>query len=86
MPRRAWWIARSCGDAQARMNMVDAEECLREAFYTDVRPLLAEWRKRHNLDADPLAAYRASGYEARVAAEREAARGAGGARASSSYA
>lgn len=59
-------------DAQGRMNVVDAEECLREAFFTDVKPLLAEWRKRHNLDPNPLAAYRASGYEARAAKEREA--------------
>src|SRR5207248_6141115 len=58
-------------DAQARMNIIDAEECLKTAFYADVKPMLAEWRKRRNIDADPLAAYRASGYEARVARERE---------------
>ena len=29
-------------DAQARMNIVDAESCLKEAFATDVRPMLAE--------------------------------------------
>ena len=33
-------------DAQTRMNIVDAEQCLRDAFFTDVRPLLADWRKR----------------------------------------
>ena len=73
-------------DAQARMNVVDAEECLREAFFTDVRPLLREWRKRHDLDPDPMAAYRASGYEARVATEREQARGARAGASVSSYA
>ena len=61
-------------DAQAAMNIVDAEECLRTAFYTDVRPMLAEWRKRRGIDPDPMAAYRASGYESRVAREREATR------------
>jgi len=61
-------------EAQARMDIVDAEECLRTAFYTDVKPLLREWREAHGLDAEPLQAYRASGYEARVAQEREAAR------------
>jgi L-rhamnose isomerase/sugar isomerase len=73
-------------DAQARVNVVDAEECLREAFFTDVRPVLREWRKRHNLDSDPMAAYRASGYEARAAKDREEARAARGAASSSSYA
>jgi L-rhamnose isomerase/sugar isomerase len=57
-------------DAQGRMDIVGAEECLKSAFFTDVRAILGEWRKKHNLDSDPIAAYRASGYEARVAAER----------------
>jgi L-rhamnose isomerase/sugar isomerase len=73
-------------DAQARMNIVDGEECLRRAFFTDVAPLLAEWRKRHNLDPDPLVAYRASGYEAKAAAEREGARAARPGGSSSNYA
>jgi L-rhamnose isomerase/sugar isomerase len=74
-------------DAQARMNIVDAENCLKDAFFTDVRPLLAEWRKKKGIDPDPLAAYRASGYEARVAREREAARAARGVKpGGSSYA
>jgi len=74
-------------DAQARMNIVDAENCLKDAFFTDVRPLLAEWRKKKGIDPNPLAAYRASGYEARVAREREAARAARGVKpGGSSYA
>src|SRR5438270_3366435 len=48
-------------DAQARTDVVAAEECVRSAFFTDVKPLLAEWRKRKNLDPDPFSAYRASG-------------------------
>jgi L-rhamnose isomerase/sugar isomerase len=73
-------------DAQTRMDVVGAEECVRSAFFTDVRPDLAEWRKRHNIEPDPLAAYRASGYEARVAKEREAARAERGAQPTSAYA
>ena len=74
-------------DAQARRDIVDAEGCLKEAFATDVRPMLAEWRKRKGLEPDPMAAYRASGYEARVAKEREAGRAArGGGSSASSYA
>jgi L-rhamnose isomerase/sugar isomerase len=63
-------------DAQTRMNVVDAEGCLKDAFATDVRPMLAEWRKRNGIEPDPMAAYRASEYEGRVAKEREASRSA----------
>ena len=73
-------------DAQARMNIVDAENCLKDAFATDVRPMLAEWRKRRGIDADPLAAYRSSGYEAKAAEAREAGRRARGVTAGASYA
>jgi L-rhamnose isomerase/sugar isomerase len=57
-------------DAQSNMDIIGAEECMRAAFFWDVRPLLGEWRKGKNLDADPIEAYRASGYEAKVAVER----------------
>jgi L-rhamnose isomerase/sugar isomerase len=73
-------------DAQTTMNIVDAEGCLKDAFATDVRPMLAEWRKRKNIDPDPMQAYRASGYESRVAKEREAARAKRGGSSGSSYA
>jgi L-rhamnose isomerase / sugar isomerase len=73
-------------DAQSRMNIIDAEGCLKDAFSTDVRPMLAGWRKRKNIDPDPMQAYRASGYESRVAKERESARAARGATSGSSYA
>jgi len=69
-------------DAQARMNIIDAEGCLKDAFATDVRPLLGEWRKKKGIDPDPMTAYRASGYEARMAKDRGAKKGAQG----SSYA
>jgi L-rhamnose isomerase/sugar isomerase len=64
------------GESQLAMNIVDAEGCLKDAFATDVRPILTEWRTGKGLKSDPMAAYRASGYEARVAAERTAKRGA----------
>jgi L-rhamnose isomerase/sugar isomerase len=73
-------------DAQSRRDIVTAEECLRSAFFTDVRPMLSDWRKAHNLAPDPLAAYRASGYEAKVAAERESSRSTRGGAPSSAYA
>jgi L-rhamnose isomerase / sugar isomerase len=70
---------------QARMDVMDAEECLRAAFFTDVRPLLGEWRKQKKIDPDPLTAYRVSGYEANVSKEREAIRAKAGRSSSSSY-
>ncbi len=41
-----------------------------DAFYTDVRPALAEWREGRGLPADPMAAFRASGYLDQIAADR----------------
>ncbi len=73
-------------DAQNAMDIVTAEECLREAFWTDVKPILAAWRESKGLAADPMAAYRTSGYEAEKAAERTAAREARGEVATGSYA
>ena len=65
---------------------IDAEESLREAFFTDVRPALGEWRKSRGLSPDPLRAFRESGYSARVAKERKQRRIALGIRGESSYA
>jgi L-rhamnose isomerase/sugar isomerase len=72
--------------AQNAMNVVDAESCLKDAFATDVRPTLHEWRKHKGLDPDPLAAYRSTGYEAKVAAERSKRREESGEIAGGSYA
>jgi L-rhamnose isomerase/sugar isomerase len=41
-----------------------------DAFYTDVRPALAEWRESRGLPADPMKAFAASGYLAKIAADR----------------
>ena len=56
--------ARSTGDP------LDAEEVLRDAFETDVRPMLAGWRRDRNLPEHPVAAHRKSGYEAEAAEQR----------------
>ena len=47
-----------------------AERTLMEAFCTDVRPLIAEVRRRKDAAIDPIQAFRASGYRAQVAAAR----------------
>ena len=49
---------------------MDAEECLKSAFYTDVRPILMDWRRSRGLPKDPLAAFRESGYLQRISKER----------------
>ncbi len=49
--------------AQAKNSVIDAELLLKKAFFTDVSPALARWRKANQLPADPLAEHRRSGYE-----------------------
>ena len=55
---------------QAGCSLVDAEECLKAAFHTDVRPILLEWRRSRGLPEEPLAAFRESGYQQRISRER----------------
>ncbi|WP_208021096.1 L-rhamnose catabolism isomerase [Paracoccus alkanivorans] len=55
-----------------------AAATLREAFRTDVEPILAMARVRAGGAADPISAYRASGYRAKIAAERPRAAAGGG--------
>ncbi|MGA8111165.1 MAG: TIM barrel protein [Acidobacteriaceae bacterium] len=69
-------------ELQDGCRLVEAEECLRQAFWTDVRPAVQAWRKEHGLPEDPLAALRENGYVERIRAER----GARNAKAVSSYA
>jgi L-rhamnose isomerase/sugar isomerase len=73
-------------DAQTRMDVVGAEMILKDAFNTDVRPMLADWRKAKGIDPNPIEAYRAGGYEARIAKERQAARAARGTTGGGQYA
>lgn len=55
-----------------------ATETLKRAYRTDVEPILAEARRRAGGAIEPVATYRASGYRARVAAERPAVKGGSG--------
>ncbi|MFC0672688.1 L-rhamnose isomerase [Brachybacterium hainanense] len=57
-------------DAQERNDVLEANGILMDAFWTDVRPALAAFREEQGLPADPFEAFRASGYEEKVAAER----------------
>jgi L-rhamnose isomerase / sugar isomerase len=55
---------------QQSCDLVAAEELFRGAFWRDVRPLAAEWRKARGLPANPLLALRESGYVERISRER----------------
>jgi len=57
-------------DAQARSALVDAESCLKDAFSTDVRPVIREWSRSRGLPEDPMDAFRQSGYLERITTER----------------
>jgi L-rhamnose isomerase / sugar isomerase len=55
---------------QKDCSLVDAEECLRGAFWIDVRPAIREWRRAKGLPDDPMTAFRESGYLERITHER----------------
>jgi len=56
--------------AQQRADLVRAEGILQDAFSTDVRPAIREWRQARKLPADPQQAFRDSGYLERITRER----------------
>ena len=51
-------------------DVLGANGIVMDAFYTDVRPMLAQWRTERGLPADPMAAFAASGYREQMATER----------------
>ena len=61
--------------AQAANDVMAGHRLLKQAFITDVSPILAEARKRNGGALDPIATYRASGYRAAKARERPAVEG-----------
>ena len=56
--------------AQASGDVLEANAVLMDAYNTDVRPLLREVREELGLDADPIAAYKRSGWAEKIVAER----------------
>lgn len=56
--------------AQEAGDVLGANGIVMDAFYTDVRPMLAQWRTERGLPADPMAAFAASGYREQMATER----------------
>jgi L-rhamnose isomerase / sugar isomerase len=56
--------------AQLAGDVLGANNILMDAFYTDVRSDLADWRESRGLARDPFAAYLASGYQNQIAETR----------------
>jgi L-rhamnose isomerase / sugar isomerase len=67
--RHALAVCQTANDAIMAMHL------LKQAFTTDVTPILATARTRAGGAIDPIAVYRASGYRAQKASERPAAAG-----------
>jgi L-rhamnose isomerase/sugar isomerase len=65
-------------EAQRAGDVLGAHRVLTDAFKTDVRPLLAEFRKEIGLPEDPILEHRLNGYQTKVAKERGTAVGGGG--------
>jgi L-rhamnose isomerase/sugar isomerase len=63
---------------RADQDVLGAYRLLADAYETDVRPLLAQVRVEMGLHPDPIAAYHASDYPAKVTEERGSAEGSGG--------
>ena len=57
-------------DAQTKCDLIRAESLLQDAFNTDVRPEIREWRESKGLPQDPLKAFQESGYLERITRER----------------
>jgi L-rhamnose isomerase/sugar isomerase len=71
MTARALLVDRvALADAERAGDVLAGNAILMDAFYTDVRPGLAEWRAGRGLPADPMEAYRKSGYGERIVADR----------------
>jgi L-rhamnose isomerase / sugar isomerase len=71
MTARALLVDRAAlSAAQDAGDVLEANGIIMDAFYTDVRSNLAAWRESRGLPADPIAAYKASGYREKIIAER----------------
>ena len=56
--------------AQEAGDVLLANEIFMDAFYTDVRADLADWREQKGLPRDPMKAYLGSGYQEQIEADR----------------
>jgi L-rhamnose isomerase/sugar isomerase len=61
---------RELSTAQKSCDLVRAESVLQDAFATDVRPVIQQWRESKGLPKNPMEAFRQSGYLDRITKER----------------
>jgi L-rhamnose isomerase / sugar isomerase len=57
-------------ELQQECRLVEAEECFRDTFWRDVRPVVREWRVARGLPAEPLKTLAESGYVEKITSER----------------
>lgn len=78
MTARALLVDRQAlNKAQQEGDVLGANGILMDAFYTDVRQPLSDWRELRGLPGDPMAAFAASGYAKKIAEERRGGQQAG---------
>jgi L-rhamnose isomerase/sugar isomerase len=71
MTARALMVDRAAlAEAELAGDVLGGNAVVMDAFFTDVRADLAEWRAGRDLPADPVAAHRASGYGERIVRDR----------------
>jgi L-rhamnose isomerase / sugar isomerase len=58
--------------AQKKCDLILAESLLQDAFNTDVRPAIQDWRESKGLPRDPMKTFLESGYMERITKERAA--------------
>ncbi len=63
---------RELAAAQKNCDLLKAESLLQDAFATDVRPVIQDWRDSKALPKNPMDAFRQSGYLERITKERAA--------------
>jgi len=69
---------KTLAEAAGNGDVVMAEQCLLDAFNTDVEPLLRRVRAEMGVPEEPLKAYAAGGYQQKIEQERGIRAGAGG--------
>jgi L-rhamnose isomerase/sugar isomerase len=71
MTARALLVDRKAlADAEQAGDVLAGNAILMDAFYTDVRSNLAQWRSDRGVPPDPILAYRNSGYAEQIVADR----------------
>ena len=75
--RAALVDADALASAQQIGDVLGANDVLMDAFYTDVRPALADWREERGLPRNPLTAYAASDYQTEIERTRDGGNQAG---------